>query len=80
VSASSGGASHKEKLKTKAPADSSTELSKTEMGDLIVKYLMPYYKEGRVREKDDFKTLARDMSHKAVKHKLKSEFCTSYGL
>ncbi|XP_077984068.1 ATP-dependent DNA helicase Q5-like [Glandiceps talaboti] len=34
--------------------------------DIVVKYLTPYYKDGRFASKDLFKSLARTMSHKLV--------------
>lgn len=62
----------KHKSASKVPADS-THINKQEMGDLIVKYLMPFYKNKKIETKEEFKSLARDMSHKAAKHKMKSK-------
>lgn len=37
---------------------------KTKTADMVVKILMPFYKQGQIRGKDTFKSLARHISHK----------------
>lgn len=61
--------------KVKAATADSTEIGKTEMGELIVNCLMPFYRAGKFPNtgggKDAFKILARDMTHQACEKKLK---------
>jgi len=42
-------------------------LPKQDMADFTVRCLMPYYKEGKIESKEKFKSIARELSHKASK-------------
>ena len=62
------------------PPDSTDKQSKkSEMANLIIKCLMPFYKDKTIASKDSFKIMARDMSHEAIQKGLntgKLEFVT----
>lgn len=55
------------KLKTeKKHSSTSSHPELKHAADLVVKYLTPYYKSGKITSKDLFKALARSLSHKVV--------------
>ncbi|KAF6211539.1 hypothetical protein GE061_012052 [Apolygus lucorum] len=54
---------HSSSDKPLSDADKCREAKKKEFSDVVVKYLMPYYKKHRIPNKDSFKVLARKIVH-----------------
>jgi hypothetical protein len=55
------------KSSDQVPPDSTqNKLKKSEMANLIVKCLMPFYKHKLIDTREKFKSVARDLSHKAI--------------
>lgn len=52
-----------EKKPRDSAVDKEREAKKKEFSDVVVKYLMPYYKKRRINDKDSFKVLARKIVH-----------------
>lgn len=48
-------------------------IGKQEMADIVITYLMPYFKNKKIDSKEKFKQLARDYSHQAIKRGFKSK-------
>lgn len=48
-------------------------IGKQEMAEIVIGFLMPYFKNKAIDSKDRFKILARDYSHQAIKRGLNSE-------
>lgn len=48
-------------------------IDKQGVAEMVVNALMPYYRSNKFESKDKFKEMARDMSHQAMKRKLKSK-------
>ncbi|CAL8102843.1 unnamed protein product [Orchesella dallaii] len=61
------------KSQSSSSASSVKTIGKSEMADIVVCYLMPYFKRGKIESKDKFKFLARDFSHQAIKRGLKTK-------
>uniref|UniRef100_A0A0A9XJM7 ATP-dependent DNA helicase Q5 n=1 Tax=Lygus hesperus TaxID=30085 RepID=A0A0A9XJM7_LYGHE len=54
---------HSSSEKPLSDSDKCREAKKKEFSDVVVKYLMPYYKKHRIPNKDSFKVLARKIVH-----------------
>lgn len=55
-------------------SSNSKTIGKQEMAEIVISFLMPYFKNKKIESKEKFKLLARDYSHQAIKRGLKSKF------
>ncbi|ODN03572.1 ATP-dependent DNA helicase Q5, partial [Orchesella cincta] len=73
-SRSNGNNSEVSKIQTSSSSASKGKtIGKSEMADIVVGFLMPYFKRGKIESKDKFKFMARDFSHQAIKRGLKTK-------
>jgi hypothetical protein len=66
-----------ERTTTRAPPVDARADEKHKIAELVTSCLSPYYKDGTIKSKEDFKTLNRQLCHKLRESK-KISHCTSF--